>query len=708
MVGEKLSTITLEDRVPEVLVESLKNQANVLASYIYQGPSSRKVKDVLGKLTGNPDNPWLALNKMTSEDLANQISSDGFAKSIPALYQEFNEYMSRREPTWFDKTNVFSSEEKEYLRKHPIVSLSLEIAISKMPQIYSGGLGMLNGDVARQESDMGLPVDNISLLYRGGYFIQRIEDGCQVEGYCDQNGNDYPMSPAKDTNGRPVGLIKVPMGRSHEVFAKAWRVDVGRNPLYLLDTNIPENKDEGDRWITGHVYGEANRDTRIRQEVLLGIGGVRLEKALGKEPSIYHLQEGHAAFAVLETTANLIEGGVTLEEAAGKASDKTALTNHTIVVNDFFSKELVAHYLDSLVQRMNTPKRPVTADDLYDLGKDDQGRFSMTTLALRRSKKKNGVSEIHSGVLREQYPDQEIESITNGVHIETWLAEPMNDLLCKHLGQAWRKDLDNKDVFNLIRAIPDDELLDAHMEQKRRLMDYINNKYGCNLSPDCLTGCVARRFASYKRNGLLFYDMNKLAEIVGNDEYKTQFIVGGKAHPSDLTNKSVIKDINEKIKDPRLKGRIVFVPEYDMELAKRLVAGVDLWINIPRRKNEASGTSGMKAGVNGGLQLTVMDGWTNEVKWADKGWTVGRLEDDATKMSKSEMEEADRRDAAEIYGKLKNEIVPTFYLDKAGWADRMKNSMIETLANYSTRRMVRQKVEKIYRPLLQKQMAQVA
>jgi glycogen phosphorylase len=705
MPAETESGIQTEGVAPDLL----RRQATVLASNFYQGPSSRKTREVLGELTGDPDNPWLALSKMTDEGFRSKIASNGFGKSIPTLHKEYSEYMSKNNETWFEKTTLLSSKEKEYLRKHPIASTGLEIAISKMPQIYSGGLGMLNGDVARQESDMGLPVNYFSILYKGGYLLQKIENGCQVEEYCDQNGNDYPMSEAKDTNGKPIGLIKIPMGKNHEVFVKTWEVNIGRNKAYLFDTNIPENTDQGDKGITGHLYSEVNNDTRIRQEILLGVATVRAEKALGIEHSIYHLQEGHSAFAILDATSDLVEKGMSLNEAGEKVTDKIAFTDHTVVVNDFFSKELIGYYLDSHAKRMSTAQRPVTTDDLYNLGKDDQGRFAMTLLALRKSGKKNGVSEIHTEVLREQYPGQQIESVTNGVHLETWIGEPMHDLLDKHLGQAWRKDPDNKRIFNEIRLIPTNEVWEARQEQKRRLINYLNNKYGCNLSSDYLTACIARRFATYKRNSLLFYDMDKLSEIVGNDKTPLQVIIGGKAHPHDLENKyGVIKNINDKIKDFRLKGRAVFVTEYDMELAKKLVAGVDLWINTPRRKHEASGTSGMKASANGVLQFTERDGWANEVEWWDKGWTIGRPEDDANKMSKEEMEIIDRRDAEETYKQFKESIVPTYYFKRGEWVGRIKNTMAEVLENFSTHRMVKQKIEKIYRPLLQKQIAQTA
>lgn len=692
----------------EITPESLKYQAMVLASNFYQGSSSRRIREVLGNLTGDPDNPWLALRKMTDNEFKLRASANGFAKSLPILSEDFEDYISGKEGTWFEKTTLLSPKQKEYLRQHPISSSGLEIAINTFPQIYSGGLGLLNGDEAREESDMGLPTIRHSLLYRGGYFKQKIIDGCQVEDYYTQDGKDYPLSEAKDIHGKPIGLIKIPMGKNHEVFAKVWRADIGRVPVYLYDTYIPENENHADKWITGHLYSGADKDTRIRQEILLGIGTVRAEKAMGIEPSMHLLQEGHAAFVVFEVTAGLVEKGIPLEKALWKAMDTLGFTDHTIVIDEFFPKELLDYYVDVFARRMSTPKHTITTDELYELGKDDQGRFSMTMLALISSAKKNGVSEIHTKVLREKYPDHEIESITNGVHIGTWLGEPTHDLLDKHLGKTWKDNLDNKERFNMIQNIPDGEVWDAHMEQKRRFINYANNKYGCNFSPDIITACLARRFAGYKRNGLLFRDRDKLAATVGNDKRPMQIFIGGKAHPSDLENKLVIKYINDAIKDPRLKGRIVFVDEYDKRLAERLVSGVDLWMNFPRRKKEASGTSGMKAGINGVLHLSELDGWWNEAYSPDKGWAIGRMEDDATKMSDAEIEVVDRRDAEEIYETLQESIVPTYYLDRSKWIARMKNTMIDTLTNYSTRRMVMDKIRKIYLPIIDNQLMQVA
>ncbi|MFH1832746.1 MAG: alpha-glucan family phosphorylase [Candidatus Levyibacteriota bacterium] len=674
--------------------------SQVLAGNSHRGPIGTQARRILGKLTDGSDNPWQALQRMKPNDFATKVYSNGFQESIPAIFNGYVEYLLNKD-TWFERTSVLSPKEKEYLKNHPITSFSLEIAIGKVPQIYSGGLGMLNGDVARQESDMGLPVDNVSLLYRGGYFKQEIDsEGRQKELYCDQCGHEFPMTEAVDKDGNKIGLIKIPMGDG-DVFAKAWEVAIGRNNLYLLDTNIPENEKEAGKWITGHLYSSIDNDARIRQEIVLGVGGVCLLKALGKEPSIYHLQEGHAAFAVLEAIANLVENGMPLDKAGWYLQGRTVFTNHTIVVQDFFTKEQIDRYLGSLAQRMSTPERPVSTDELYALGEDKYG-FSMTRLALNVSAKKNGVSKIHTEKLRELYPEEEIESITNGAHIETWLGEPMQNLFDKYLGNAWREELDNTVIFNKIYEIPSEELLEAKLEQKKRLITYLNDKYGCNLSPDYLTGCIARRFAMYKRNNLLFSDISQLSEIVGNSMYPTQIIIGGKAHPSDLPSKEMIASINGKIKDLRLKKRAVFVSEYDMELARLLVSGVDLWINVPRRKMEASGTSGMKAGLNGDLHLTEIDGWGDEVKWFDKGWSIGRVDDDATKMDECQASMVDLRDANDLYRFFREEIAPMFYNRKDEWMMRMKKTMIEVSKNFTTRRMVIEQIKKLYLPILEK------
>ena len=678
--------------------KALDTEAKTLAANFYHGPRTREIREALSDLTGGSDNPWRELQCAQGD-----ISPNGSAAKISGLHSDYLEYMADLK-TWLEETEILTPREKAYLKEHPIVSFGLEIAINKVPQTYAGGLGMLNGDRARQESDMGIPIINISLLYKQGYFRQEIKDCCQVEAYCDQYGNEYPMTEAVDKNGKKINLIEVSMGEGHSVFAKVWKASVGRNTLYLLDTDIPENGDEknSDRWITGHLY-QSDADTRIRQEMLLGVGGVRLLEKLGIKPSVYHLQEGHAAFVVPEAIASLTRKGVPLEKAAWYVQDRTVFTNHTVVVNEFFSRELVCYYLVPIAVDMSLP-----VEQLYDLGLDNEGEFSMTTLALNVSRKANGVSSIHTEVLKEQYPGRPLESITNGVHIETWLGEPVRKLLDNYLGDDWKKTKDDETIFNKIKEIPNEKIWEAHQEQKKKLINYLNQKYGCNLSADCLTACIARRFAAYKRNGLLLRDINRLSKIVGNDENPFQLIIGGKAHPNDLDGKSIISEINKKIKDERLKGRVVFVTDYDMELASRLVSGVDLWINTPRRKREASGTSGMKVGINGGLQLTERDGWADEVDWSDKGWTIGRLEDDANKMSASERDACDERDSNELYQILENEIIPMYYLSKKEWTERMKNTMEEILIRFNTRRMVRDNIVKLYTGPIQEQLRKSA
>lgn len=681
---------------PESALNLLRQQTIDLASNFYPGPATTQIRKVLDSLTGGSDNPWLTLQEMPDEELLARVSLNGFRQTIQDLYSEYVDYLLSKN-TWFERTSALSFEEKEYLKKHPIASFSLEIALGKSPQTYSGGLGVLNGDVAREESDMDLPVDYVSLLYSHGYFIQRIDrDGWQGEDYCNQNGNQYPM---RDMS-QEIGLIKVPMG-DHDIFAKTWEATLGRRKVYLLDTNVEENKKEEDRLITGYLYGKGNNgndnnETRMKQEIVLGVGGVRLLQALGKEPSIYHLQEGHAAFAALEATASLVEKGMPLDKACWYVQNRTAFTNHTTVAQDFFSKELIDYYLKPLAKRMSTPTREISTDELYSLGEDLWG-FSMTRLALKLSAKKNGVSKLHTQVLHQYYPEEKTESITNGIHIETWLAEPMQILFDKYLGPTWHDytGLDDTLAFDKIYGIPDEKLWEAKLEQKGRMIAYLNNKYGCNLSSDYLTLGIARRFAEYKRNNLPFYDMNQLAQILADEECPVQFIIGGKAHPWDNPSKEMIANINKETKGPRLenkKGKVVFISEYDMELAKWLVGGVDLWLNVPRIGQEACGTSGMKAGINGTLSLTTRDGWADEVDWSDRGWAIGE-EDDIGRQT-------DQKDASELYRLLRDEIIPTYYGSRKEWIKKMKNTMVEILANFTTRRMVREQTKILYHPIL--------
>lgn len=708
----------IDYRFPErgASLEPLHQGALTLAGNFYPGSQARAIREMLRELTGSAENPWASLQEMSPGEFAERIGTNGFRSLIPYLLEGYETYV-RGENTWFDRTNVLTPEQKEYLREHPIASFSLEIAINTVPQIYSGGLGMLNGDGARQESDMDLPVDNISLLYSQGYFFQTIDyEGNQVETYRDQNGNEYPMEEVVDQAGQAL-RIAIPLG-DHQVFVRAWRVSVGRNNLYLLDTNIDENDKKEDRWITGHLYG-GDQDTRIRQEIVLGVGGVRLLEALGKEPGIIHLQEGHASFAVLEAIAQKVRKGVPLDKAAWDVHDSTAFTDHTVVIGDFFSEALVKRYLHPLAQMLG-----VDVDQIYDLGADDQGVFSMTDLALRVASKLNGVSALHTEVLKESHPRNDFESITNGVHIETWLAEPMQRLFDRYIGSQWREDAANTEIFERIYEIPEEELWSAKQEQKNRYISYLNNKHGLSLDPNILTIGSARRFATYKRGGLLLSDIEEMAEIIGDPAMPVQIIYAGKAHPHDDPGKGIINEVHRKMQVinerarkrsgnaqegiERKTGQIVFISGYDMQLAGLLVAGTDVWMNTPLRKLEASGTSGMKAGLNGTLQLTEIDGWADEVDWSNKGWIIGSKDDDGTAMSKEEQAWVDKRDGQELRRLIRDEIAPMFYGDRAQWVARMKHTMVEVTRNFSTRRMKREQVERLYLPILEKKLQQAA
>lgn len=686
---------TLEVDKPRAILDEidqislLHRQANELAGNLYTGPHHVEVSGVLSSLTDGSDNPWLTLTRISPEDFAQRVSMNGYRASIPRLCDSYSEYQQSKD-TWFEK-NV-APEVKEYLSQHPIASFSLEIAVSKMPQTYAGGLGILNGDVLRQASDMGLPYIAVSLLYKHGYFIQKIgEDGRQQEYFVTQTAQEFPMANITGKDGKPL-LVKIPMG-DHEISAKAYEVPVGRAKLYLLDTDIDENGQEGnaDRLITANLYADWDKsNTRIRQELVLGAGGKRLLNALGIEPGVVHLQEGHAAFEPLEAAAELVEKGVSPGKAIREAVAETVFTNHTIVVGDFFPEDKVEFYLAPIAKRLG-----IDVKKLIALGKDKEGRFSMTQLALLFSAIKNGVSEPHSEVLRELYPRFKFESVTNGVHDETWLAKKYQDLLDKSAGEAWRQDIDDVVVFEKIRDIPNGDVWEIHQESKKIFLEYVNSKYGTNLDAEVFTAALARRFASYKRNNLILRDTDRIAGIVGNDERPMQLIIGGKAPPGDDENKNVIQEVNLKLRDPRFKGRVVFLEEYDFALAKLLLSGVDLWINNPVKPLEASGTSGMKSGMNGELQLTKLDGWAAEVDWSDKGWTIGE----------GVQGRDDEKEAEDIYRKLEGEIIPTHYDRRDEWIRRMKNTMIHVLQHYSTRRMVTENFEKLYKSVIEQELS---
>ncbi len=581
-------------------------------------------------------------------------------------------------PTWFDLA-AKQDGLLQGLRTRPVAYFCAEFGLADWLPIFSGGLGVLAGDVLKEASDLGVPMVGIGLLYRHGFFTQRLDAaGNQREDYPTVHPEVLPLEAVPDAQGNPL-TVSIPMG-TDEVGARAWRLAVGRLSLYLLDTDLAGNQPD-QRVITANLYG-GDRERRIQQEIVLGIGGVRLLHALGIDPGVYSMNEGHAAFLGLELLAQTLNGKP-FEEALADVRGRIAYTNHTVLPagNEVFSRDLVRRYLAPAFER-----RGIDQDRLLSLG--GTGDFSMTELAFRLAGKANAVSRPHAEVMRQRWPDFTVEPVTNGVHAPTWVGPRVRALLDRE-APGWSGEECREAAF---ARVPPAELWKAHRDQHATLMRLVTAVAPQALfDPDALTMVWARRFAQYKRAGLLASDVDRLRTILRDPDRPVQLIIAGKAHPADEAGKAMMRDLLATIGAAGLSDRVAFIPDYRLEVAATLTAGADLWINTPRKPLEASGTSGMKAGDNGALLLTVLDGWASEVEWHGIGWTLAG--------------EDDGEDAARLYDHLEREIVPTFFRrDSDGtpgdWAERMRRTLALTLSRYSTRRMLHEYLDEIYLPLI--------
>ncbi len=588
---------------------------------------------------------------------------------------------------------------------------------------YSGGLGILAGDHLKSASDLNIPLVAVGLLYRYGYFRQRIShDGWQEERYADVFESELAVTPVVDESGERVTVMVHIRGR--EVHAQAWLARIGRIYLYLLDTNISQNI-EIDRLITGHLYG-GSTETRIVQEKVLGIGGVRLLRKLGLAPSVFHLNEGHSAFLTLELAREFISANpaASFGEAKDAVRSQCVFTTHTPVSagNDAFSTDELRECFDANF----IASLKLSEDGFFDLGRidtgDDAEPFGMTPFALRMCRSANGVSEKHGEVSRELWlrmfsenaepNDVPITHVTNGVHAPTWIASPFQDLFERFVGGNWRDQvLDTTGWAAAIDRIPDSDIWQTHLLLKNLLIAFIRERTTAKeigaqdtihehidtkklLSPNVLTIGFARRVAAYKRWNLLLSDLDRLLKIVDHADRPVQFVFAGKAHPQDRTAKQILQELMSINHDSNWQHRAVFIEDYDQEVARYLVHGVDVWMNVPRRPLEASGTSGMKAAMNGVLNFSILDGWWIEGYNGENGFEIGDL-------SEADETTADAEDAESLYSTLENQIIPTFYdIDDAGiptaWVRRMKNAIATLTPQFSSDRMVREYVERIY------------
>ena len=603
-----------------------------------------------------------------------------------------------------------------------IAYFSAEYGLTECLPVYSGGLGVLSGDHLKSASDLNLPLVGVGLMYQKGYFHQHLSpDGWQQERL---PTNDFYTLPIRIVQDEQTGqdlriTVKLPSG---PVQIQVWRVEVGRVRLYLLDTNIPENTLPQDREITDQLYG-GDTDTRICQEIVLGIGGYRALRALGIEPTVYHMNEGHSAFLALERIRELmLESKLSFDEALEASRSSNVFTTHTPVPAgiDLFDPGLMYYYFSEYTRDIG-----IEFDHLMGLGRrnpaDPHEKFSMAILALKTCCYRNTVSRLHRRVSQEMFQDLwpqlpvweiPITSITNGVHVSSWLKSDLASLYDQYLQPDWRQHTSDPDIWRLVTEIPDEELMEAHRRAKRRLISFARDRQTTAalrrkassmelrlasevLDPNALTIGFARRFATYKRATLLFRDVERLKRILCNKDHPVQIVIAGKAHPKDHPGKSLIRDVVQYSRDPDLWKHVVFIEDYDMTVAREMVRGVDLWLNNPRRGEEACGTSGMKAGINGVLNLSILDGWFDEAYELSGGWAIGDREPYA--------EDQDAIHASAIYYLLENEIVPMFYERRDGgspreWMKRMKQSIMYLTPQFDCRRMIQEYDLQLYAP----------
>ncbi len=665
-------------------------------------------------------NPVTFLRQVERARLNAVTNNRYYLEFYDRVLNDFDQYMSTTE-TWFMRNHP-------ELRNRPIAYFSMEFGLHEIFPIYAGGLGVLSGDHVKEASDLGLPFVAIGLYYSEGYFSQRItEDGWQEAAYNRHPLEDLPIIPVVDEAGKPLTISVELPGRT--VGTRVWEVRVGRVPLYLLDTNIPENS-AADRTLCARLYS-SDLDLRITQEILLGIGGLQALRELGYNPSVWHMNEGHSAFLVLERIRELVAGGRSFEESAKIVRASNVFTTHTPVPagNDEFALWLVDKYFSQMWSELG-----LSRDEFIDLARHTVtwgDAFSMPVLALRYSAGRNAVSELHGRVSRSMWkflwPDLRVDEVpithvTNGIHTDTWLARRLGLLYDRFLGADWRENIDDPELWEQVLNIPDDQIWAVRRHLKRKLAAYISERArqnwlqggihpvqtlaaGALLDPYALTIGFARRFAPYKRANLVLHDTNRLLSLLNRPGMPVQIIFAGKSHPDHEGGKMLIQEVYRAVKRSESGGRLVFLEDYDMNLARYLVQGVDVWMNTPRRPNEASGTSGEKAALNGVLNFSVLDGWWREGYNGKNGWAIGEDVDS------SDTDQQDARDAESLYNTLEKEIIPLYYQERSSdglpgeWLGRMKE-LIRTLApQFSMRRMVKEYVERLYLPGMRLQAA---
>jgi starch phosphorylase len=663
-------------------------------------------------------NPVHFLSRVEPKFLEKAAENTDYLQQYDSVISDFDHYMHPRvDETWFTQTYP-------ELADKTIAYFSAEFGIHESLPIYSGGLGILSGDHCKEASDLGLPFVGVGFLYPQGYFHQRVtRDGIQEALYDKLHFSEAPAVPAVGSDGNEI-MISVDLpGR--RTYAKVWKLMVGRVPLYLMDTDVPPNT-PADRELSARLYG-GDHEMRISQEIVLGIGGVRALRALGINPSAWHLNEGHAAFLNLERCRELVAAGMSFNDAREAVTANSLFTTHTPVPagNDTFSYDLIDKYFGSYWGQLG-----LNRDQFMEVAREDHGwgsTYGMTVLALRLTGKHNGVSELHGNVSRKMWQflwpgldtdEVPIGSITNGIHTFTWIAAAMNELYGRYLDADWGRYVDQQEFWNeRIKHLPDEELWKVHTQCKEALIAYARQKlkqqhlrlgegslqiaeFDRMLRPDALIIGFARRFATYKRATLIFRDKRRLSRILNDPQRPVQIIFAGKAHPADEPGKALIKQIYEASRSEEFRGKIIFLENYDIEMARFLVAGTDLWLNNPIRPYEASGTSGQKAALNGQPNCSILDGWWAEGYNGKNGWAIGEEREYHDQETQAEA------DSLSLYHLLEEEIIPTFFeRDQAGvphkWIGYMKEAIRTCAPQFSMRRMVKEYTTQYYVPAIE-------
>jgi glycogen phosphorylase len=664
--------------------------------------------------TDTHENPRRLLGEVSQERLEELAKSDSFLAHMNRVWERMNGYMT---------TNVWRDHNPTAPEDMLVAYMSMEFGLHESICIYSGGLGVLAGDHLKAASDLGMPLVGIGLLYREGYFRQYLNsDGWQQELYPKNDFYNMPIMQERDKDGKPI-VIEVDYD-GHMVKAYIWRCQVGRVPLYLLDCDHEDNAPV-DRAITAQLYG-GDRETRIRQEIMIGMGGVVAMQALGIQPSVYHMNEGHAAFMALQRVRNLVQKeSLSFHEAIETVKAGSVFTTHTPVPagNDMFEQSLVEKYFQKYCHDVG-----ISIEDLLPLGRqnatDKREPFCMTVLALKLSAGANGVAKLHGEVSRSMWaqtwkgvPQDEvpITSVTNGIHTRSWISQDLADLYDRYLGPGWINSPDDQSIWEGIVEVPDTELWRTHERRRERLVNFARRRLSKQLEnrgapsserrmasevldPETLTIGFARRFATYKRATLILKDPDRLRAILCHPQRPVQLIIAGKAHPQDSAGKEIIRQLVAFSREPEIRGHVLFLEDYDINVARYMVQGVDCWLNTPRRPMEASGTSGMKASANGALNISIPDGWWPEaVTLGENGWNIGNGE------SYDTTEEQDFVESEALYDLLEKEVAPIYY-DRASdglpreWIYRMKEAIRTICPIFSTYRMVQEYTDRCYIP----------